>query len=490
VNGAGRPARTIRGLTKEDDQMRQVLRRRPVLAALGVLVLAVPLLAAKPIHRLIVRTPGDIPRLLELGVHRGSCDQCHTQHGDYGVTYDHALVGPDDNTLCDGCHAIAWAGGSYAGAIPYLGSAHGNDPSVAWPGPSPPARTEGGAAGKCLNCHDPHGWEDGQGLIPMLAHGREEALCLACHDGAPAAHDVRLDQTKPYRHPTQDFSGRHTGPTEATPADFGATPLNRRHAECADCHNPHLARGHALPAGATGVSKLLLGVSRLLVTNGAAGTAPGFARVPASDTLTAVEGDHPLCFKCHSSWTTQPGGQTDLARVLNPNNPSFHPVEAPGANPGISPLAFASGWTAASRTACGSCHGSDDPLARGPHGSLHRWILRAPYDPDPRPRPMDAGDLCFSCHAFDVYANQATPAPVRAASRFNRPGMDAGHTEHVGREGLPCGACHVTHGSTTLPALLVTGRTPGIVSVTVTPAGGTCSPTCHAPASWTANYAR
>lgn len=468
--------------------MRQVLRNRPVLAALGVLVLTGLALAARPVPRLLVRSAADIPRLLEGGLHAGACDRCHTMHGRDGVTYDHALLGPDDNTLCDGCHHQPWTMASYPGTLPFLGSAHGSDPSAVWPGPTPPARSEPGAAGKCLNCHDPHGWEDGLGPVPALAHAREEGLCLACHDGAPALGDVRTDQLKPYRHPTQDFTGLHRGPVEASPADFGRTP-NRRHAECVDCHNPHVARGGGLAGGGDARARLL-GASRVQVTNGPAGAPPAFTFVPGSDTLTASEGDWPLCFKCHSSWTTQPPGQTDLARVLNPNNPSFHPVEAAGANPGISPLAFAGGVTAASRTACGDCHGSDDPQARGPHGSLHRWILRRPYDPAPLERTMTSDELCFACHAFDVYGNPSSPGMTRAASRFNPPQSEYGHAKHVGEERVPCGACHVTHGSGSHPFLIRTGGNPGLVTYTATPLGGTCAPTCHGPESYTANYAR
>jgi hypothetical protein len=103
---------------------------------------------------------------------------------------------------------------------------------------------------------------------------------------------------------------------------------------------------------------------------------------------------------------------------------------------------------------------------------------------------MDAGDLCFACHAYDVYANPSAPEALRSASRFNGPGSGKGHAEHVGQEHLPCSACHVTHGSTALPALLVTGRNPGLLSITATPTGGSCSPTCHGPQSWTVNYAR
>jgi len=226
------------------------------------------------------------------------------------------------------------------------------------------------------------------------------------------------------------------------------------------------------------------------VLNGPAGTPPGYAFVPASDTLTAPVAEYQLCFKCHSSWTVQPPGQTDMARVLNPNNPSFHPVEAGGRNPFIDPLAFTTGWSATSLVRCGDCHGSDFPQAAGPHGSNHAYLLRAPYDPSSMPRRMSEEELCFTCHSQDVYANLGAPAAVRARSRFNRPATTQGHAEHVLRHDVPCGACHVTHGSTTQPFLMATGRTPGLVAFSSSANGGTCTPTCHAPRSYTVNYAR
>jgi hypothetical protein len=60
----------------------------------------------------------------------------------------------------------------------------------------------------------------------------------------------------------------------------------------------------------------------------------------------------------------------------------------------------------------------------------------------------------------------------------------------VGELGVPCFACHVTHGSTSQPHLIVTGRSPGLTGYAQTPTGGTCTSTCHAEQTWTANYAR
>src|SRR5438034_766541 len=73
----------------------------------------------------------------------------------------------------------------------YRATSHGSDPVMVWPGPNPPMRIEADAPTKCLNCHDPHGWMNGDSLVKHLALAPEEKLCLACHDGHPASTDVR-----------------------------------------------------------------------------------------------------------------------------------------------------------------------------------------------------------------------------------------------------------------------------------------------------------
>jgi predicted CXXCH cytochrome family protein len=404
----------------------------------------------------------------------------------------YALKKPDDNGLCDDCHDTYFqpgSGGSYGGSLLYKGSSHGSEHTMIWPGPDPPPRNEADAAGKCLNCHDPHGWTDNGGLIPFLAIGREETLCQTCHDGSPAT-DVRTDMLKPYAHPTDTFSGRHTGPDETQPSDFGAAPSNRRHAECVDCHNPHVARSDVLtlpPAPAA--SKRLLGVSRVVVLNGAAGTAPVYTFVQGSDTLTAPVTEYQLCFKCHSSWTTQPTGQSDLAALLNPNNPSYHPVEAAGRDPLIPSGAFEPGWSASSVLRCSDCHHSDDGSLRGPHGSHYPAILPRPYDPRSVPRVVESDEACFACHSFATYADSTAGPGAHSMSRFNEPGAVRGHAGHAAVQ-VPCGACHVTHGSATQPHLITTGALPGILSITWTANGATCTPSCHAAESYTINYGR
>lgn len=465
--------------------------RRALSLALLVVV-AGGLVAAKPLFLRTPRPRAAIEKALSAGPHAGECEQCHSTHGDEaGIVYPNSLAGSAENDLCLRCHDVPWKGGSLADVALYLGTGHGSRPEMAWPGPDPSMRTEPDAAGKCVNCHDPHGWSDAQGEIPQLALQREEKLCLACHDGSPATTNVATDFAKPYRHPTANWTGRHRDATEGLPSDFGRLPLDNRHAECADCHDPHVSRADGpLGPGGSDASKTTLGVSRVAVLNGAAGTPPLFTFLAGSDTLTGPNAEYQLCFKCHSSWTTQPSGQTDLAMALNPANPSTHPVQAPGANPFIDPLAFASGWSASSLVRCGDCHGSDFGGARGPHGSIHQHLLRAPYPASSLDRDMTSDELCFRCHSFDVYANEGAPESVQQRSRFNAPGADAGHTKHVAGERVPCYACHETHGSTKLAHLMVTGRLPGLLTYERTANGGTCSASCHGSESYTVNYAR
>ncbi len=464
-------------------------------ATLGML--AVAALSAPAAPRLpqppSLRTPRPeaiIREVLANSPHAGDCEQCHTTHGgEQPMVYPNALTSPDDNSLCDRCHTTPWSGGSFAGDVLYRGTGHGSSTHMIWPGPEPPMRIEADAATKCLNCHDPHGWTDALGPIPELGLQREEKLCLTCHDGSPAATDIATELGKPYRHPVGDITGRHTGPNESDPTDFGVSPVNQRHAECEDCHNPHVSRpdGASLD-GTNDASKLTLGASRVLVQNGVAGDRPLYTFLAGADTLTAPNAEYQLCFKCHSSWTTQPAGQTDLGVALNPANASYHPVEDVGRNTNISPLAFTPGWSATSITRCGSCHGSDFGTLEGPHGSTNQYLLRRPSPASSASRTMTSDELCFACHAYDVYANPSAPLLTLQASRWN-PG-DNGHAKHVGGQQVPCYACHVTHGSPTQGRLIITGRTPGLVAYTASATGGTCTPTCHGTESYTLNYAR
>ena len=79
---------------------------------------------------------------------------------------------------------------------------------------------------------------------------------------------------------------------------------------------------------------------------------------------------------------------------------------------------------------------------------------------------------------------------MKGYSRFNPPQASNGHTYHVGFAQVPCYSCHVTHGATTLPSLLSTGRNPGLTSYVQTAGGGTCTSTCHGSRTYAVTYAR
>lgn len=428
-------------------------------------------------------------RIPEVG--RGACAQCHDEHASRdgvpnGGPFNRALFTTDDETLCYACHSIDSSSNVYPGNVVWADSTHATSPDAWWRGPVPRARTSADA-GKCVNCHDAHAADDALGVIPSMMRLREEAQCSGCHNGV-AAKDIATQLAKAYRHPTE-LNRRHaaTEGASSTPSqydDSGVEP--RRHAECADCHNAHVSRADVVPPFAPEASQRLYGVPRIRVINGGAGTRPTYQWRGASDLIDPRE--YEVCFKCHSSWTTLPIGKPDLAVLTNPNNPSYHPIQDRGKNANVDPSAFVTGWSWDSTVYCSDCHGSDDPLVRGPHGSIHRFILKAPSPVTSSFQVMATTDLCFSCHRWEVYGDRQASAGTQQASRFNRP-SNRGHAYHLGRD-VPCFACHATHGSTTHPALIVTGQNPGLIAYTQTAAGGTCTPTCHNTRSYTVNYAR
>jgi len=421
------------------------------------------------------------------GEPRGECTQCHEQHASLrgtptGGPFPFLLFAPNDNALCVTCHSGEGTLAIYPGSPPWEQSTHALSGRFLWPGPTPPGRPSSDT-GKCLNCHDPHGARDAAGLIPSMLVAREERLCLSCHDGSPAP-DVRTQIQKPFAHPI-GLSGRHAATEGDDASRYG---VGSRHAECVDCHNPHFGASDPLPPAAPNASNRSLGVGRVRVTNGPAGTRPIYTWAGPGERSFAAE--YEVCFKCHSSWTTRPVGQSDLALLTNPNNPSYHPVQARGKNAGIDSRSFVTGWSSDRLTYCSDCHSSDDPLTRGPHGSNYRYLLKASYAATSVPTPMAPSDLCFECHTWDTYADPSAASASLAASRFNPPAVPNGHAFHIGQQGLSCYACHESHGSTLRPALIATGRSPGLSNYTQTLSGGTCAMTCHTSSSYTLNYPR
>jgi predicted CXXCH cytochrome family protein len=421
------------------------------------------------------------------GIRKGSCNQCHNE-GHVRSKYPRGLMRDNDNELCYSCHRDESPSGVFPGQKIYDSSTHKIDSRFVWPGTVAASRREMAAAGKCINCHNPHGVKDRTGLIPSLMIEREEGMCLACHDGNPSAKDVAREILKPYSHRVVRGSGKHSADEAGNPNKFSYMGGNR-HAECGDCHNAHALAGDFAGRIAPAASLRNSRVSRIRVSNGAAGTVPRYEYRPAGDISTQLL-EYEICFKCHSSWTVQPPGQQDMAVLFNTNNASFHPVEGQGKNLGIDPKAFVAGINAFSMIYCTDCHGSDEPRIRGPHGSQFQKILRRPYESRSVKRAVSRDELCFLCHNFDVYANPLSVPFVKRASRFNAPASPNGHAFHVGRQNFACNACHESHGSPRFGALITIGKSPGLLSFSMSPNGGSCSATCHSARSYSINYPR
>ncbi len=328
----------------------------------------------------------------------------------------------------------------------------------------------------------------------------EENFCYACHDGgttagtdvygvaamSAASRDVKNEFNRTYRHDVAGQRGIHR-PDEGIPNDFGGA---NRHVECADCHSPHGAAAGLHTPGDPTLAPALRGASGVTVTNGPAGTSPTYTFV-----ATATE-EYQICFKCHSGYTSQPAGQEDLGVRLNPNNPSYHPVEAQGKTY-IDPGAFVNGWDSTKRVTCSDCHGTSDATgAQGPHGSDYIAILKAYYRQQSTRwmGGMRGNEICFQCHRYDVYANQNAPQSVQALSRWNPPAFRRGHTYHVDRRGYSCYSCHESHGSTQLPSLIALRAqnvNDGLWRYEQLSTGGLCWPSCHDPESYIQiNYPR
>lgn len=415
---------------------------------------------------------------------RGSCGQCHSSSGN--ESFPKGLWRENDNEICYTCHRAKGFSGIYPGFDVFETSSHRTDPLFVWPGPAPLPRREENAAGKCLNCHSAHGRSDQEGLIPSLLNAREESLCLTCHDGAPSDKDIAREMRKPFSHPAIFTRGRHRADEDGDPARFSSIGGNR-HAECSDCHNPHAALGDPLPPIPPNASNRNAYVSRVGVMNPGPGMIPQYDYRPAFDNSIPIL-EYEICFKCHSSWTQQSPGEPDMALLFNTNNASYHPVEGPGKNLALDPSAFVGGKSALSTIYCGDCHGSDDSELRGPHGSQFPNLLRRSYEQNSNLRTITRDELCFLCHRFETYGEPI--GSFQQSSRFNLPASPFGHNFHVGERNVPCYACHDSHGSIQYPALIVTGRSPGLVRFSFSDIGGSCMPTCHDSRSYQINYPR
>ncbi len=381
-----------------------------------------------------------------------SCHDPHTQNID-AAAGKFLVRSNSGGALCLACHdpnraqpnALAgWSAGAHA-------TSGSTVPATAQFGPY-------GAVGSnaCSSCHTQHA--PTAPAAARLLSAPEEAACSPCHGGAnvsPALPDIMSEFSKTYRHPVTTVSGQHD------PAEDIAPVSGARHAECADCHNPHGASASPAGVAAPGLQAALAG---------AGGFNGGGALRPAAN-------EYEVCFKCHADSANKPQttagysvyGRTPVrqtnSQVTDPynerlrfaspvsrhnvTNPSYRgATNVPSLRPSMLTLNGAAGASLATGTYiyCTDCHNNDQDRKaagsgpNGPHGSQWAHLLERRYDQEVPGSggtsyvsgPAGSAALCNKCHDVDRSILQNVS--------FKR------HSLHVQGERASCSTCHDPHG--------------------------------------------
>ncbi len=277
---------------------------------------------------------------------------------------------------------------------------------------------------------------------------------------APSLVLTDLGAVGPSRHPVGTVADTHVSTETVTVA---------LHVECTDCHNTHEATSTVAAApDVNGRSRGTWGVS---VDNVSVATVDYTEK-------RGVDYEYELCFKCHSGWAAQSGGDENLAFSFNSQNPSVHAVEEATTTLGITAGSFVGSWTGSSVLYCIDCHADSRTLrVDGPHVSDESPILVSPYR---GVMPSDPSVLCYDCHDRAVYYLGTSDGVAASTSLFYDSGLTEPklHKLHVNDGGFSCSACHVAHGSRTERHLLDAG-----LGYTHGASGGSCGTSCHTAAA-------
>lgn len=471
------------------------------------------------------------------------CVTCHDPHRqDLDATVRKFLVGDNrSGRLCQACHQHSLASNYWTAASHKTSTqVTPTTPSSTWAGYG----TVGGDA--CLACHLPHSATVNQRLL----RAQEENTCFLCHgDANPiASYNLQAEFRKTgsvagvtkYAHPTVEttpsvhdpvelpapISGyaRSTAPT--LPETSAAQP---RHAECADCHNPHAANS---TSGSTTPPSVQ---SPLIHITGVSGTA-----TDGQTPVTPAVNQYQICFVCHGDSANKPQAtdtgttgigygrnpqrQTDVGNptrfnlrvefnstvarhnVVNPRGGAGSTRTVPSLRPAplnLSGTGSIAGRSLASGTYiyCTDCHNSDTARfyggagPNGPHATIFQHLLARRYNFEQAlGTPGNTTDtvtwvsgqttqpLCNMCHYIDKSEN--TNAILN--NRTFR------HEIHVINGGYACSDCHDPHGvnggsSTNNPSLInfdrsivtVNSKGQGPQLVSTGTYRGTCNLLCH-----------
>lgn len=387
------------------------------------------------------------------------CTSCHSVHDPEldPVARKFLVRSNRGGTLCLACHDPARGQPNHMSG--WESSAHAQATNTV------PTTGSFGAYGSvdanaCANCHRSHNTAGSP-----LQRGAEEETCRACHAGSnvtPAIPDVFADLAKTYAHPVLAQAALHS-------TDENAFPLGgSRHAECADCHQPHSGQKDQGGSTPPHVTPALAGAS---------GFDGGSALRPSTS-------EYEVCFKCHADSPNKP--QTSVSYSNYGHNPQRQAEQAVGDPknlrqkfassfarhnvaqprrlgdaevPSLRPfLLYENGKQGRSLAMgtyiyCGDCHASDSAArgggsgADGPHGSIYPHIVAARYEqeiPSSVPGAADAQGVIYSPGPNGPYALCDRCHDIEGSILQDRSFTQ--HRKHVAQERTSCSTCHEPHG--------------------------------------------
>ncbi|TLM80534.1 MAG: hypothetical protein FDZ70_00305 [Actinobacteria bacterium] len=380
-----------------------------------------------------------------------ACDKCHDNHGSAAPkllggyqaasnvnTIAALTVTANDTGVCAACHNAAAVNfpaqsrpsltasfyptdGSWPGMTTYAArSPHSTaTANILWPDfqASNPY-----ASGDCKQCHEVHGTENPldelRGTVSTSTYGQSSAtFCFTCHDGAPAADDIKskfpntLGGTS-----TGARSGHRTISTTGSVLAGGA-PI-----PCYACHNPH------------GSAEITYGL--LVVTQFSGPTTVVVGDGAGEIDVSTDAGVRKFCFACHttaignsgwngSAWTSAVAGIKALGfdRFTQSN-----PGQAVG--PKLR-LPMVNGHYQNDTKSCLGCHSDvHEPTGGGSNGNLpcygcHAW--KAEMD------ATGANKTVNFHHVMDNGVGGGDAAPGNAT------------TYPVSASAVQCVSCHTDH---------------------------------------------
>jgi predicted CXXCH cytochrome family protein len=410
-----------------------------------------------------IRAPEIVSPLLPLGAHgEMHCTTCHDAHNN--ELGDFLRVTDQMSAICLSCHQMhGWDRAAHA-----TSSKRTTGRTV---DPRERLKYATLADNACANCHKIHSAPHRERLLRFRA---EEDNCLNCHSGAVAGLNIASDTGKRSAHDPRATFGVH---------DPNEDPFTvRRHAECADCHNPHGAQHNPIGQVSGTFGQTVKGPG-LFVSGITLG-----GQYTENSTF-----QYEICFKCHGDGLVRPRlitsrqvSQTNTRLEFQPGNPSSHPVAGPRRNPDV--VSLIAPLRTGSVITCIDCHNSDNSRfqggsgANGPHGSIHAPLLVRNYETDDFTlESRNAYALCYQCHSRESILNDES-FPL--------------HRLHVVEQRTACGTCHDAHGiyrgqgsevnhsalinfdlSVVYPAGTPTGRR--VAFVDAGRRAGACTLTCH-----------